>query len=110
MCSRICCSKQRIVRTSWSWATTTETDGARFFYAHTAPVHFEIDGPVRPRQREVNYFIQRMEQEIARVSAAKAGLRTRVVAFFGKIDMEMSELSGDEARHGLAAEAAAAEV
>jgi hypothetical protein len=44
----------------------TETDGARFFYAHTAPVHYEIDGPVRPREREVKYFIQRMEQEIAR--------------------------------------------
>src|SRR5204863_9906335 len=38
----------------------------RFLYAHTAPVHFEIDGPVRPRQREVNYFIERMNQEIAR--------------------------------------------
>jgi hypothetical protein len=29
-------------------------------------VHFEIDGPVRPREREVNYFIRRMEQEISR--------------------------------------------
>ena len=38
------------------------------------------------------------DEEIARVAAAKAGLRTRVVAFFGKIDMEMSELSADEAR------------
>jgi len=39
-----------------------------------------------------------VEQEVFRVAAAKAGLRTRVVAFFGKIDMEMSELSGDDAR------------
>src|SRR5438093_3909256 len=39
-----------------------------------------------------------MEEEVARIAAAKAGLRTRVVAFFGKIDMEISELSGDEAR------------
>lgn len=39
-----------------------------------------------------------MEQEIARVAAVKAGLQTRVVAFFGKIDMEMSELSGEDAR------------
>ncbi len=39
-----------------------------------------------------------MEEEVCRVAAAKAGLRTRVVAFFGKIDMEISELSGDEAR------------
>lgn len=39
-----------------------------------------------------------VEETVFRVSAAKAGLRTRVVAFFGKIDMEMSELSGDDAR------------
>lgn len=39
-----------------------------------------------------------MEREVARLSEAKAGLRTRVVAFFGKIDLEISELSGDEAR------------
>lgn len=39
-----------------------------------------------------------VEQEVFRVAAAKAGLRTRVVAFFGKIDMEMSELSGDDAK------------
>ena len=38
----------------------------RIRYAHTAPVYIEIDGPIKPRQREVNYFIQRMEQEIAR--------------------------------------------
>lgn len=39
-----------------------------------------------------------VEQEVSRVASAKAGLRTRVVAFFGKIDMEMSELSGEDAR------------
>jgi len=39
-----------------------------------------------------------MEEEVLRVAAAKAGLRTRVVAFFGKIDLEMSELSAGEAR------------
>jgi GTP-binding protein YchF len=39
-----------------------------------------------------------LEEQVSRVAAAKAGLRTRVVAFFGKIDMEMSELSADEAR------------
>ena len=39
---------------------------SRFRYAHTAPVYIEIDGPIRPRKFEVNYFIQRMEQEIAR--------------------------------------------
>ncbi len=39
-----------------------------------------------------------VEETVTRVAAAKAGLRTRVVAFFGKIDMEMSELSGEDAR------------
>lgn len=39
-----------------------------------------------------------VDREVARVASAKAGSRTRVVAFFGKIDMEMSELSGDDAR------------
>ena len=43
-----------------------EGEGERTFFAHTAPVHYEIDGPIRPRHREVNYFIHRMEQEIAR--------------------------------------------
>jgi GTP-binding protein YchF len=39
-----------------------------------------------------------LDEQVARVATAKAGLRTRVVAFFGKIDMEISELSADEAR------------
>src|SRR5688572_11399055 len=39
-----------------------------------------------------------VEETVLRVASAKAGLRTRVVAFFGKIDMEMSELSGEDAR------------
>jgi len=39
-----------------------------------------------------------VEQEVFRVASAKAGLRTRIVAFFGKIDMEMSELSGEDAK------------
>jgi GTP-binding protein YchF len=39
-----------------------------------------------------------VEDELFRVATAKAGLRTRAVAFFGKIDMEMSELSGEDAR------------
>ncbi len=42
-----------------------QPDG-RLRFAHTAPAHFEIDGPVQPKRREVNYFIGRMEQEIAR--------------------------------------------
>jgi GTP-binding protein YchF len=39
-----------------------------------------------------------LEEEVALVSAAKAGLRTRVLGFFGKIDMEISALSTEEAR------------
>ena len=39
-----------------------------------------------------------VDETVLRVASAKAGLRTRVVAFFGKIDMEMSELSGDDAK------------
>jgi ribosome-binding ATPase len=39
-----------------------------------------------------------VDELVARVASAKAGLRTRVVAFFGKIDMEISELSDEEAR------------
>lgn len=45
---------------------TEPVKSGRFRYAHTAPVYIEIDGPIKPRKREVNYFIQRMEQEIAR--------------------------------------------
>jgi hypothetical protein len=35
-------------------------------FAHTAPIHVEIDGPVRPRRREVQHFIERIEHEIQR--------------------------------------------
>lgn len=45
---------------------TEPVKSGRFRYAHTAPVYIEIDGPIKPHKREVNYFIQRMEQEIAR--------------------------------------------
>ncbi len=39
-----------------------------------------------------------MDQEVTRVAAARAGLRTRVVGFFGKIDLEISQLSEEDAR------------
>jgi hypothetical protein len=38
----------------------------RLRFAHTAPTHLEIDGPVVPRKREVQYFIHRMDEELAR--------------------------------------------
>ena len=54
---------------SSSWAIVRcfekQPDG-RLRFAHSAPVHCEIDGRVRPKKREVAYFIDRMEKEIAR--------------------------------------------
>ena len=47
-------------------SVSVPTEKSRVRYAHTAPIYIEIDGPTRPRKREINYFIQRMEQEIAR--------------------------------------------
>lgn len=55
--------------TQSSWVAVRCFDqplGKRFRYAHSAPSHFEIDGPVRPKRREVVYFIERMTQEISR--------------------------------------------
>jgi hypothetical protein len=52
-----------------SWAIVRcfekQPDG-RLRFAHSAPVHCEIDGAVRPKRREVAYFIERMEKEIVR--------------------------------------------
>lgn len=42
--------------------------------------------------------MEAMDAQVERISAAKKGLRTGVVAFFGKIDMEISELSEEDAR------------
>jgi len=42
-----------------------QPDG-RIRFAHSAPIHCEIDGPVKPKRREVEYFIQRMQQELVR--------------------------------------------
>ena len=42
-----------------------QPDG-RIRFAHSAPVHCEIDGPVKPKRREVEYFVQRLEQELVR--------------------------------------------
>lgn len=56
-----------ITTSAWVAVRCFERDeNNRRRYAHTAPVHFEIDGPVKPKRREVNYFISRMEQEIRR--------------------------------------------
>jgi hypothetical protein len=57
-----------ITGTSWVAVRCFETRGnERFRFAHTAPVHFDVPGkPLRPRKLEVNYFIQRMQEEITR--------------------------------------------
>ncbi len=53
---------------SWVLVRCFEEAGeGRYRFAHTGPTYIEIpDRPLRPRMREVNYFIQRMETEIAR--------------------------------------------
>ena len=54
-------------RSSWVVVRCFEQrPGKRFYFAHTAPAHYEIDGPVRPKRREVAYFIERMTKEIDR--------------------------------------------
>jgi hypothetical protein len=53
--------------TSWAIVRCFERqpDG-RIRFAHSAPVHCEIEGPVKPKRREVQYFIHCMESELAR--------------------------------------------
>ncbi len=42
-------------------------DQGRFFYAHTAPAHYELPAsPLKPKRRDVRYFLKRVEEEIAR--------------------------------------------
>lgn len=42
-------------------------DQGRYFYAHTAPVHYEFKNkPLRPKIREVRYLLQRVQEEITR--------------------------------------------
>lgn len=45
----------------------TQTPNGRPRFAHTAPVHFSIEGkPIRPRKAEIEYLIKRVEDELAR--------------------------------------------
>lgn len=64
--------------------------GKRFRYAHTAPAHYEIDGPVRPKRREVAYFIERVTQEIARnkgvLSAEELAEYEQALAIYKKLE------------------------
>ena len=44
-----------------------ERPNSRFRFAHSSPVHFDVpESPLKPRPAEVRYFIQRMEEELAR--------------------------------------------
>ena len=44
-----------------------QTASGRLRFAHTNPVFVDIEGrPIRPRREEIDYFIQRMKDEIAR--------------------------------------------
>lgn len=51
----------------WVALRCFERVGGRLRFAHTAPVHVELAGrPLRPRRREVVYFVERMRSELAR--------------------------------------------
>jgi hypothetical protein len=54
--------------TSWVAVRCFERHAnGRVRFAHTAPVHFDVPGqPLRPRKVEVQVFIERLEQELAR--------------------------------------------
>ena len=42
-------------------------DDGRNRFAHTAPWHIEVGGkPIRPRQREIDFLIRRVTDEIKR--------------------------------------------
>jgi hypothetical protein len=57
----------KIEGSSWVALRCFEKRGERFRFAHSSPVHFQVDGkPLRPRRAEVQYLIRRMEEEIAR--------------------------------------------
>ena len=46
------------------WATTAD---GRVRFAHTSPVHIDVaNRPLRPRRREVEYLVQRVETQIER--------------------------------------------
>jgi hypothetical protein len=46
----------------------------RFRYAHSSPVHIDVAGkPLRPRKAEIEYLIQRVEEQIARCRGVLPG-------------------------------------
>lgn len=57
-----------ITRSSWLAVRAWEPrPGGRVRFAHTGPVHMLVgEQPVRPRREEIEYLVQRMEQELER--------------------------------------------
>ena len=53
---------------SWIVVRAFEKNGGRRNrFAHSSPVYFEVPGrPLRPRREEIDYLIQRVQEEIAR--------------------------------------------
>jgi peptidoglycan/xylan/chitin deacetylase (PgdA/CDA1 family) len=54
--------------TSWlAWRCFEKRPGGRIRFAHTAPWHFEVAGkPLRPRRKEAEWLVQRVQEEIQR--------------------------------------------
>ncbi len=54
--------------TSWlAWRCFEKRAEGRFRFAHTAPWHFEVPGkPLRPRNAEAQWLVQRVKEEIQR--------------------------------------------
>jgi hypothetical protein len=84
---------EKIPLSNSSWVVVRCFDaplGKRFRYAHSAPAHYEIDGPVKPRKREVAYFIERVQQEISRnrnvLTADDLGEYERALDIYRKLE------------------------
>jgi hypothetical protein len=82
-----------------------QTEAGGLPFAHTAPWHVQLAGPpLRPRRAEVEYFLQRVEQEIERnrtvLSSEQLADYYRARDFWrAKLD-KLSESSSDEKNSG----------
>lgn len=58
----------RLEGSNWMAVRAFETvEGGRFRFAHSAPVYFDCEGmPLSPRRQEVQYLVDRMEEELRR--------------------------------------------
>jgi hypothetical protein len=58
---------QPIEQSGWIAVRAFAKSGERIRFAHSAPVHVTIPGkPLKPKRKEVRYFVRRMQEEIAR--------------------------------------------